>query len=218
MNQTQDDEQLIEQTLEIIRHEKRVSTSLIQRRLRLGYVRAAQILNILEARGIVGPGEGAMSRDILVDLNAIDSLIEKAKPESTDQYFLLRNDKEEGPFTEFQLRSMWRAGSITGDVLFSQPGAPEWLPLSKIAPTLEKPEQPQAPGVTWGDKQKIDTPPFHPADMLGLVVASILLPIVGFIVGAVNLKFPARKEQAGGLIIASVFGCIVGFAIYMALF
>jgi S-DNA-T family DNA segregation ATPase FtsK/SpoIIIE len=67
---TQEDEELVEKCLEIIRQEKRASTSLLQRRLRLGYTRAARIVDILEQRGILGPGEGAKPREILVDLDA----------------------------------------------------------------------------------------------------------------------------------------------------
>jgi len=67
---TEEDEQLVEKCLEIIRQEKRASTSLLQRRLRLGYTRAARIVDILEQRGILGPGEGARPREILVDLDA----------------------------------------------------------------------------------------------------------------------------------------------------
>ncbi len=67
---TGEDEELVEKCLEIIRQEKRASTSLLQRRLRLGYTRAARIVDILEQRGILGPGEGAKPREILVDLDA----------------------------------------------------------------------------------------------------------------------------------------------------
>jgi S-DNA-T family DNA segregation ATPase FtsK/SpoIIIE len=67
---TEEDEELLEKCLEIIRQEKRASTSLLQRRLRLGYTRAARIVDILEQRGILGPGEGAKPREILVDLDA----------------------------------------------------------------------------------------------------------------------------------------------------
>jgi S-DNA-T family DNA segregation ATPase FtsK/SpoIIIE len=66
---TAEDEELVEKCLEIIRQEKRASTSLLQRRLRLGYTRAARIVDILEQRGILGPGEGAKPREILVDLD-----------------------------------------------------------------------------------------------------------------------------------------------------
>src|SRR6184192_250508 len=67
---TEEDEELVEKCLEVIRQEKRASTSLLQRRLRLGYTRAARIVDILEQRGILGPGEGAKPREILVDLDA----------------------------------------------------------------------------------------------------------------------------------------------------
>jgi S-DNA-T family DNA segregation ATPase FtsK/SpoIIIE len=67
---SEEDEELVEKCIEIIRQEKRASTSLLQRRLRLGYTRAARIVDILEQRGILGPGEGAKPREILVDLDA----------------------------------------------------------------------------------------------------------------------------------------------------
>ena len=66
---TAEDEELVEKSLEIIRQEKRASTSLLQRRLRLGYTRAARIIAILEQRGILAPGEGAKPREILVDID-----------------------------------------------------------------------------------------------------------------------------------------------------
>nr|MDQ3624032.1 DNA translocase FtsK [Verrucomicrobiota bacterium] len=65
------DEELVDKCIEIMRQEKKASTSLFQRRLRLGYTRAARILDILEQRGYVGPGDGAKPRDILVDLDAV---------------------------------------------------------------------------------------------------------------------------------------------------
>jgi S-DNA-T family DNA segregation ATPase FtsK/SpoIIIE len=67
-----EDEELVDKCVEVMRQEKKASTSLFQRRLRLGYTRAARILDILEQRGYVGPGEGAKPREILVDLDAMD--------------------------------------------------------------------------------------------------------------------------------------------------
>jgi S-DNA-T family DNA segregation ATPase FtsK/SpoIIIE len=67
----EEDEALVEKCLEIIRQEKRASTSMLQRRLRLGYTRAARVVDILERRGILGPGDGAKPREILVDLDAL---------------------------------------------------------------------------------------------------------------------------------------------------
>ena len=68
---SEEDEVLVEKCLEIIRQEKRASTSMLQRRLRLGYTRAARVVDILERRGILGPGDGAKPREILVDLDAL---------------------------------------------------------------------------------------------------------------------------------------------------
>jgi S-DNA-T family DNA segregation ATPase FtsK/SpoIIIE len=64
-----EDEGLIQQCIEVIRSEQKASVSLMQRRLRLGYTRAARIMDELENRGIVGPSKGAEPRDILIDLD-----------------------------------------------------------------------------------------------------------------------------------------------------
>ncbi len=66
-----EDEEILAKCLEVIRQEKRASTSLMQRRLGLGYTRAARMMDILEERGYVGPGEGAKPREILMD-NLVD--------------------------------------------------------------------------------------------------------------------------------------------------
>jgi S-DNA-T family DNA segregation ATPase FtsK/SpoIIIE len=67
---SEEDEELIQQCIEVIRSEQKASVSLMQRRLRLGYTRAARIMDELEQRGIVGPSKGAEPRDILIDLDA----------------------------------------------------------------------------------------------------------------------------------------------------
>jgi DNA segregation ATPase FtsK/SpoIIIE, S-DNA-T family len=69
---TDEDEECYEKCLEVISQENRASTSLLQRRLRLGYTRAARMMDILEMRGIIGPGEGAKPREILVSLGDDD--------------------------------------------------------------------------------------------------------------------------------------------------
>ena len=66
-NVSDEDEEILAKCLEVIRQEKRASTSLMQRRLGLGYTRAARMMDILEERGYVGPGEGAKPREILMD-------------------------------------------------------------------------------------------------------------------------------------------------------
>ncbi len=68
---SEEDENLVRKCLEVIQQEKRASTSMLQRRLRLGYTRAARIVDILEQRGILGPKEGTKDREILIDLDSL---------------------------------------------------------------------------------------------------------------------------------------------------
>jgi len=59
---------MLKKAVEIIRTTKRASTSNLQRKLSIGYNRAARIMDELEDRGIVGPDNGSQGREILVDL------------------------------------------------------------------------------------------------------------------------------------------------------
>jgi S-DNA-T family DNA segregation ATPase FtsK/SpoIIIE len=63
------DDQLIEMSIQIIRETRRASTSSLQRRLRIGYTRAARIMDELEKRGMVGPARGSDPREILIDMD-----------------------------------------------------------------------------------------------------------------------------------------------------
>jgi S-DNA-T family DNA segregation ATPase FtsK/SpoIIIE len=63
-----EDEGLIEKAISIVRQSQRASASLLQRRLRIGYPRAARLLDQLEERGVVGPSQGGgKERDVLLD-------------------------------------------------------------------------------------------------------------------------------------------------------
>ena len=64
------DDDLVPDAIEVIRTSKRASTSMLQRRLKIGYNRAARIMEILEAQGMVGPENGSSPREILMDLDS----------------------------------------------------------------------------------------------------------------------------------------------------
>jgi len=66
------DEAMANKALEVIRMTRRASTTMLQRRMRIGYTRAARLMDILESRGIVAPqgSTGAGAREILIDLDA----------------------------------------------------------------------------------------------------------------------------------------------------
>ena len=65
----QEEDELLEAAIEIIRQTRRASTSSLQRRLRIGYTRAARLIDLLEERGVVGPPRGSDPREILIDLD-----------------------------------------------------------------------------------------------------------------------------------------------------
>ena len=62
---------MLPQAIDVLRSTKRASTSMLQRRLRIGYNRAARLMESLEDRGIVGPENGSSPREILVDLDTV---------------------------------------------------------------------------------------------------------------------------------------------------
>jgi S-DNA-T family DNA segregation ATPase FtsK/SpoIIIE len=66
-----DDEELFKQAVEVLKASRRASTSMLQRRLRIGYNRAARVMELMEEKGIVGPENGAQPREILVDLEKL---------------------------------------------------------------------------------------------------------------------------------------------------
>ena len=59
-------DELLSQAEEVVRQAGKASASLLQRRLRVGYARAARLLDLLEDRGIIGPGDGAKPREVYV--------------------------------------------------------------------------------------------------------------------------------------------------------
>jgi S-DNA-T family DNA segregation ATPase FtsK/SpoIIIE len=60
------DDELYEEAKRVVIETGRASASLLQRRLRIGYARAARIIDLLEERGVVGPADGARPREVLV--------------------------------------------------------------------------------------------------------------------------------------------------------
>ncbi|PIS17558.1 MAG: hypothetical protein COT59_00035, partial [Candidatus Nealsonbacteria bacterium CG09_land_8_20_14_0_10_42_14] len=62
-----EDDPLYEEAKKVVIEAKKASASLLQRRLRVGYARAARLIDMLEGKGVVGPGEGAKPREILIN-------------------------------------------------------------------------------------------------------------------------------------------------------
>ena len=64
---SESDDPLLEEAAEVVIAAGKASTSLLQRRLKIGYSRAARIMDLLEERGAIGPQDGAKPREVLID-------------------------------------------------------------------------------------------------------------------------------------------------------
>jgi S-DNA-T family DNA segregation ATPase FtsK/SpoIIIE len=65
------DEELYSKALDVLKSTRRASTSMLQRRLRIGYNRAARIMELMEEKGVVGPENGSSPREIIGDLDSL---------------------------------------------------------------------------------------------------------------------------------------------------
>ena len=59
-------DQLLDNAVDLAQRYHKLSTSLLQRRLRIGYPRAARLMDQLEEEGIIGPSDGSKSRDVII--------------------------------------------------------------------------------------------------------------------------------------------------------
>lgn len=59
-----DDDDLLPEAIKVVKSAGKASASLLQRRLRIGYARAARLLDLMEEKGIIGPADGAKPRDV----------------------------------------------------------------------------------------------------------------------------------------------------------
>lgn len=92
----EEDDPLLREAKDVIFKAKKASASLLQRRLRIGYSRAARILDLLEEQGFIGPADGARPREVLgsslesnESLDREDVVIEEAEddfPEDDNDY------------------------------------------------------------------------------------------------------------------------------------
>jgi len=129
---------------------------------------------------------------------------------STDTYYIWRNEQQEGPFTESQMKSMWNSGTIDMSTLYWQDGFEEWQSVSLLREIFEAQQTAPAP-----------KPPAKSGSQRGLITAAYIfsctsiIPLLGYLTGLVGfilgIVLCAKNQVKHGVIniVLSIFLAVI---------
>ncbi len=100
IDNSDDSDPLLEEAKKVIIQAGKASASLLQRRLKVGYARAARLLDLLEAQGMIGPGDGAKPREVLIKISE-SNIMTQAPGEDMDETEEVEQEEDEREVKDF---------------------------------------------------------------------------------------------------------------------
>ena len=100
-------DEMYEDAIRVVTEAGKASASLLQRRLRVGYARAARLLDILEQNGVIGPADGAKPRDVLITVTGSEQFIPSGHETPRDHFGPGADYKNRGDNQEYDDRQRY---------------------------------------------------------------------------------------------------------------